>query len=279
MLEFIYDGENKKLSQAIVLRYPMLGKGRVRMLIKNKEIVLNGKRVKEDELIQKGSSIRIYTDLPKTNFDIPIVYEDDNLFVFNKPKGIETQGEYSVEGYARTLCSNARAVHRLDLNTDGVIIVAKHEKAEELLVRAIKENKISKSYLALVYGQTEKQKELRAYLKKDAKNSKVKIFNSQVDKSVHIITKYRTVFYGDGYSVIDIDLVTGRTHQIRAQFAYIGHQVLGDGKYGRSDINSLFPYKKQALTAYKLKFNTEGELGYLSGKIIEIDCSIKRLIK
>lgn len=279
MVEFIYEGETKKISQAIVLRYPMLGKGRVRMLIKNKEVVVDGKRIKEDELVQKGSSVRIYTDLPKTTFDIPIIYEDDNLFVFNKPKGIETQGEYSVEGYAKSLCSSACAVHRLDLNTDGVIIVAKHKKAEELLVSAIKENKISKSYLAVVYGQTEKQKELRAYLQKDAKNSKVRIYDTKVEKSVHIITKYRTVYYGDGYSVVDIDLVTGRTHQIRAQFAYIGHQVLGDGKYGRGDINALFPYKKQALTAYKLRFNTDGELDYLNGKIIEIDCSIKSLIK
>ncbi len=279
MLEFIYDGENKKLSGVIALHYPTLGKGRIRLLLKNKEILVDGKRVKEDLFIGKGTKVCLFTDLPERKYDIPTIYEDENLFIFNKPKGIETQGEYSVESYAQSLCQTAKAVHRLDVNTDGVIIVSKHEKAEIALIKAIKENKIHKSYLAVVYGKTEKQAQLRAFLKKDAKNSKVKIYDKQVQGALSIITKYKTLFYGKDFSVVDVDLITGRTHQIRAQFAYIGHQILGDGKYGRGDINSRFSYKKQALTAYKITFDTDGELAYLKGKSFEIDCEIKNLIK
>lgn len=279
MLEFIYDGENKKLSGVIALRYPMLGKGRIRSLLKSKEIMVDGKRTREDVFIQNGAKITLFTELPSKKIIIPIVYEDENLFIFNKPKGLETQGEYSVESYAVSLCETAKAVHRLDVNTDGVIIVAKHEKAESWLINAIKENKVHKSYLAVVYGKTEKQAELRAFLKKDAKNSKVKIYDRQVQGALSIITKYRTLFFGNDFSVVDIDLITGRTHQIRAQFAYIGHYVLGDGKYGRGDINSRFSFKKQALTAYRITFDTDGELSYLKGKSFEIDCEIKNLIK
>lgn len=279
MLEFICDTDNKKLSTVISLRYPTLGKGRIRSLIKNKEVTVDGVRTREDVYVNVGFLIRVYATLPEREYGVQTVYEDDNLFVFNKPKGLETQGEYSLESYAKTLCGSSRAVHRLDMNTDGVIIVAKNERIEKALIKAIRENKISKHYLAVVYGKTEEKSELRAYLKKDAKNAKVKIFEKHVEGSLPILTKYRTLCCKDGYSVVDIDLVTGRTHQIRAQFAYIGHQVLGDGKYGRGDVNAKFPYKKQALTAYKISFDTEGELEYLKGKTFEIDCNIKHLLK
>ena len=279
MLEFICDTDNKKLSTVISLRYPTLGKGRIRSLIKNKEVTVDGVRTREDVYVNVGFLIRVYATLPEREYGVQTVYEDDNLFVFNKPKGLETQGEYSLESYAKTLCESSRAVHRLDMNTDGVIIVAKNERIEKALIKAIRENKISKHYLAVVYGKTEEKSELRAYLKKDAKNAKVKIFEKYVEGSLPILTKYRTLCCKDGYSVVDIDLVTGRTHQIRAQFAYIGHQVLGDGKYGRGDVNAKFPYKKQALTSYKISFDTEGELEYLKGKTFEIDCNIKHLLK
>ncbi len=279
MLEFVYDGEKRKLSAVISLRYPMLGYGRLRMLLKNKDVSVDGKRIKEDIFIEKGASVRLYTALPPKIYDIPTVYEDDNLFIFNKPKGIETQGEYSVEDYARSICPDARAVHRLDMNTDGVIIVAKNERSEQALIRAIKERKINKSYLAVVYGRTKEKDSVSAYLKKDENKAKVKIFDKRVDGSVSIVTNYRTVFYGKDFSVVDIDLITGRTHQIRAQFAYLGHQVLGDGKYGREEINSRFQYKKQALCAYKLTFETDGYLAYLNGKSFEIDTPIKDFIR
>lgn len=282
MLEFVYNDEKRKLSKIISVRYPMLGYGRFRSLLKNKDITIDGKRIKEDVYVDKGAVIRMYVDLPKLDdfeYNIETVYEDDNILVLNKPKGIETQGIISVESYAKTLCPTARAVHRLDVNTDGLIIIAKNEKIEKLLIQAIKDNRIHKQYLSAVYGRTKEQERIVAYLKKNSQKAFVKIYDRHVPGSVKIITEYKTVFYGNNFSVVDINLITGRTHQIRAQFAYLGHQVLGDGKYGREEINLQFPYKKQALTAYKIRFETTNELSYLNGKTIEIDCHLKDLKK
>ncbi len=282
MIEFIYNGGRQKLTKIIFLRYRTLGYGRIRALLRNKDIQIDDKRVKEDVFVESGSRIKIYAELPTPDnykYDVQTVYEDENLYVFNKPKGLETQGEISLEAYAKRLCPTACAVHRLDINTDGVILIAKNAHVEKLLTQAISEGKIHKNYLAIVYGRTEQRKRLVYYLKKDADKSRVKIYDKQIPGSLKIITEYETVFASKEFSVVDVNLVTGRTHQIRAQFAYLGQQILGDGKYGKEEINSRFPYKKQALTAYKLRFETDGELAYLNGKTIEIDCSIKDLIK
>lgn len=281
MIEFICERDNQKIVKILSERYRTLGYGKIRSLLRNKDISIDGVRIKENVDVKKGSLIKVYVNLPSPQdyrYDVKTVYEDDNLFVFNKPKGLETQGEISLESYAKSLCPTSCAVHRLDVNTDGVIMVAKNEKVQELLIKAIKDNKIRKNYLAVVYGQTKPFERIEAYLKKDSQKAKVKIFTKKVDGSVKIITEYKTLATYPEYSVVDVNLLTGRTHQIRAQFAYLSHPVLGDGKYGREEINSRFPYKKQALTAYKLIFDTDGELSYLKGKIIEIDCPIKDLI-
>ena len=277
MLEFQFEGQKGKLTKVIASKYPSLSYSHIRALLRNKEIVVNGKRVKEDVDIERGAVIRLYTDIRDKEdyvYRVSTVYEDDNLFVFFKPKGLETEGDISLLSYAKKLCDSAVAVHRLDVNTDGLIIVAKNQEIADCLTHAIKNRLIEKHYLAAVYGEVKERDRLESYLVKDREKSKVKIFDKPVQGSLKIVTEYERVYSGQGYSIVKIRLVTGRTHQIRAHMAYIGHQVLGDGKYGKREINSKFSYKKQALTAFRLEFNTDGKLDYLKGKVIQIDTDL-----
>ena len=274
MIEFEFQGDKGRLTKVVSNKYPSLSYNHLRSLLRNKDVKVNGKRIKEDVEIEGGDLVQIYTTLRDSSnyeYHVDIVYEDENLFVFNKPKGLETEGDISLLSYAKTLCPTSCAVHRLDVNTNGVILVAKNEKIGELLSLAIKERQIEKYYLSAVYGKVDERARLTAYLVKDGDRAEVKIYDRAVLGGLKIVTEYERLFLGRDFSIVKIHLLTGRTHQIRAHMAHIGHQVLGDGKYGRREINSRFSYKKQALTAYRLEFNTTGELGYLRDKVIEIE--------
>lgn len=277
MLEFEYKGEKSRLTKALQREYPSLSYSHIRSLLRSKDVSVDGKRVKEDVEVSCGSKIRAYTDLRDKDdyvYNVKTVYEDDNLFVFFKPKGLETEGDISLLSYAKKLCPTSCAVHRLDVNTDGVIIVAKSEQVGEALKEAIKNREIKKYYLVAVYGITKDFSRETAYLVKDSQKSTVKIYPREVKGGLKIITEYKRLYAGQDMSVIEVNLVTGRTHQIRAHMAYLSHPVLGDGKYGKREINKNFPYKKQALTAYKIVFNTTGSLEYLKNKVIQVDTDL-----
>lgn len=280
MLEFIYKGQTTTLIKAVISKYPSLSYSHLRTVLRKKDVLVDGVRVKDDVKISDGSTIRLYTTIHTADnyeYKVDTVYEDDAIFIFNKPKGLEVEGDISLITYAKRLCSTSQAVHRLDINTDGLIIVAKNEKIADFLKIEIKNRRIEKHYVCAVYGRTGGAKRLESYLKKDAFNGMVKVYDKKVDGSVKIITEYTTIKSFSDYSVLDVNLITGRTHQIRAHLAYVGHPILGDGKYGTRAINSKFPFKKQALTAYKLTFYTEGELGYLYGKTFKIDNKLLHL--
>ena len=139
----------------------------------------------------------------------------------------------------------------------------------------IKNNEISKFYLCAVHGiMPQKEQTLRGYLIKDSATNKVSVYDKKTGTAKEIITKYRVVAQKGKNSLLEVELVTGRTHQIRAHMAHIGHPLVGDGKYGVNKLDREKGYKYQALYAYRLKFdfdNSEGELGYLRGKEIMLD--------
>lgn len=273
MLEFVYTGKSTTLTKAVTSRYPSLNYSHLRSLLRKKDVMVNGVRIKEDVEVLSGATIRLYTTIHTSadyDYRVGTVYEDDNIFIFNKPKGLEVEGDVSLITYARKLCPTAEAVHRLDLNTDGLIIVAKGNSVAEILKEEIKNRRIEKHYVCAVYGHTGSAKRLEGYLKKDATKGKVTVFDTRVDGAVKIVTEYKTIKNFEDYSILDVNLVTGRTHQIRAHLAHVGHPILGDGKYGTREINSKFNFKKQALTAYKLIFKTTGKLDYLNGKAFTI---------
>lgn len=206
-----------------------------------------------------------------------IIYEDGNILVAYKNEGIVTDGDKSlttlVNGYLGEYGKHAEPCHRLDRNTDGLVIFAKNPEAEAEMLQAIKERKIEKFYLAGLKGTPKnKSATLKAYLWKDSKKSTVYIYDAFKKGCVPIETRYKILEQlAGGNCQAEIQLISGRTHQIRAHMAHIGHPVLGDGKYGDFVLNRKLGLKTQQLTAYKIIFHFEGGglLSYLDGKTIK----------
>lgn len=244
----------------------------VRKLLRNKDIKVNGKRVKEDLICEKDDLIEVYA--PKLKEDgqgVQPIYFDENVAVFNKPEGITTEDFYEK---IKTNFPPAIAVHRLDRNTKGILLFALNQIAEQELLYGFKYRTFQKLYLAEVVGVPKnRQAVLTAYLYKDAKESTVYVHDQKRVGDVEIKTAYRVVKESGQTSVLEVELLTGRTHQIRAHLAHIGHPIIGDGKYGDYEANKKYGEKKQRLQAYKitLVFNEKSSLYYLNGKSFEVE--------
>ncbi len=241
----------------------------VMKLIRKKDVKLNGRRTGKDEQIKAGDEISVYAEIKDERAE-KTIYEDENILVLIKPKGITSEDFYELIKKKR---ENARFIHRLDRNTDGIMIFALNDAAEKELLKGFKDRTFKKYYIAKAAGTfDEKEGTLIAYLIKNAEKAEVKIFDEPKSGAEKIITKYRVLSEENGVSTLEIELVTGKTHQIRAHLSHVGHPIIGDGKYGYKSINDRFKEKSQILTAYKtqLFFEKESPLSYLSGKTFEI---------
>lgn len=218
-------------------------------IIKNKDIKIDGKRLCEDDMVFAGQTVVVFApEKPSARFSV--IFEDENVIVLDKGCDIEVQGKDSLE----SAIPGSIAVHRLDRNTTGVMIMAKNEEAAEALKQAFKDKTVQKRYVCEVFGRPNFKGEVqKAYLVKDANRSEVKIYPNFVQKSVLIETKFKTVKVGEQTSLVTAELLTGRTHQIRAQLAYLGFPIIGDGKYGKNEINRKFKEKYQKLHCFSLK--------------------------
>lgn len=218
-------------------------------IIKNKDVKFDGKRLNEDDMVFAGQTVVVFApEKPSARFNI--IFEDENVIVLDKGCDIEVQGKGSLE----SAIPGSIAVHRLDRNTTGVMIMAKNEEAAEALKQAFKDKTVQKTYVCEVFGKPNFKGEVqKAYLVKDANRSEVKIYPNFVQKSVLIETKFKTVKVGEQTSLVTAELLTGRTHQIRAQLAYLGFPIIGDGKYGKNEINRKFKEKYQKLHCFSLK--------------------------
>ena len=220
-------------------------------LLRNKDIKINGARVNKDVGLTVGDEIAVYFD--GDNLDFLPVFEKLGVVVFNKPP-VLTSEEF--EEKLNKKYPFIKLCHRLDRNTSGLLVFASNETSYEEMLKAFKDRTVDKFYKAEVYGKLQnKQATLVSYLKKDEKEGLVKIFNDKVQGSVKIITEYKVIEEYEKTSLLHVKLVTGKTHQIRAHLAHIGHFIVGDGKYGDSKINKELKAKRQKLTAYKIKFN------------------------
>jgi 23S rRNA pseudouridine955/2504/2580 synthase len=167
--------------------------------------------------------------------------------------------------------------HRLDRNTGGLVIIAKNQACLSIMLDKLEAREIKKYYQCLVKGRMEKpEAQLKAFLWKDSSKSRVFVSEHKTAGSLEIITKYKVVEYNPSMDVsrLEVELVTGRTHQIRAHLAFIGHPVLGDGKYGTNAINRSFGLKQQALWACRIKFaftKSGSLLNYLNGKEFSVE--------
>ena len=274
--------------------------------IRTKKIKVNRKRAENNTILAEGDVIQCFlaeeffekkvNEISFANITphLDIVYEDENIMLLNKRPGVSVhedengstntlithvlaylyqKGEYvpeSEQSFAPALCN------RIDRNTGGIVIAAKNADALRVMNEKIKNREIDKFYLAAIHGIPEKKSAtLRAYLRKDDKNNIVKVYDKNPPKDAkEIITKYKVVATARDSALIEVELLTGRTHQIRAHMAHIGHSLIGDGKYGTNRLDKANGYKYQALYSYKLcfSFNTAvtSVLDYLNGKEFSI---------
>ena len=295
----------QRLDRFLAKAVPLLPASLAQKYIRLKRIKLGGKRVDRDTRLNTGDVLQLYINdeffdkprednayltvaTPKLN----IVYEDDHILLVDKRPGLAVHPHDGAE-YGRTLIDHIQAYlyqkkewrpreenaftpalcNRIDRNTGGIVIAAKTAEALRVMNQKIKDRELDKRYLAIVEG-TPKPRDgsLKGYLFKDAKKNRVFVTDTPQTGSKSCQTNYKTIVSKNGLSLVECELITGRTHQIRAQFAHAGHPLLGDGKYGKLD--KRFDRNYQALYSYKLTFTFSTEassLEHLNGKSFQVD--------
>ncbi len=269
MTEFTYTGKASRLSLILGEKVRGITYGAIQKLFRKGDVRVNGKKVFKDTVVTDGDIIRVY--YKEQERDFTPFFDNEYIACFFKPARIACTGENSLEEavkakYGYIIC------HRLDTNTEGIVIFAKTEEVFAEMKKVFKTRSVEKHYLTAVAGIVKGSGELKAYLIKNADESFVKIYDKRMPGSVEIVTRYDAIYTGRSGSVLDVELVTGRTHQIRAHLAHTGHPVIGDPKYCPEKTNRYFGKKYQLLRAYKVIFHiADGALAALDGLKIEYD--------
>ncbi|MEA5051474.1 MAG: RluA family pseudouridine synthase [Oscillospiraceae bacterium] len=287
MLEYIVGARaGKPLGDYLLEQAPALGYARVQKLLRLREIRLNGRKTTFYAKLSPGDRIQVYVPAlpqdapaPPVRRGFEIVYEDDNVLLVQKEAGVLCDDVPTgdtllngILGYLRAagFSGDAHLCNRIDYNTSGIVIAAKNAQSKAVLDEKIRLREIEKKYVCVVVGaMAPPDGTLENQLFKDAKQNRVYISDKGGKGSKTAVTRYRTLAGGGELSLLECELVTGRTHQIRSQLAYAGCPILGDGKYGRYDVNKRYRESAQLLCAYKLRFAFRDDgncLSYLNGR-------------
>lgn len=267
--EFIVDKDGE-LIKAVIDKLPFLSRHDVKKIIDNKDIKVNSVRVRENIDLKINDKVIVFYEDKQQKDWYSLVYVDDNVLIVNKRAGIEiiSESERDLQTILRQEYSTATAVHRLDRNTEGLVIFALNKKAEKELLNAFKtRTAITKKYALLVHGRVDITKIKRTvYLKKVDSLSKVWISELKTTGYEPISTEFDIIQYHGDNTLLEANLLTGKTHQIRAHISYYGFPIVGDQKYGKDT------FKQMHLTANFLSFNFKKEnlLHYLNKKNFEI---------
>lgn len=274
--------QSKQLLSDAILENTDLGFYRVQKIIKNRSVKINGVRVGVDMNVNAGDIVYAYLPDREKN-SIEVVYRDDNILVVNKNSGIEVEGPDSLTERINNILTDAVAapVHRLDRNTMGLVVYALNKTAEKELLDSFKVREIDKTYNCIVVGQPKQNNaKLKAFLFKDAKKSLVYISNTQKQGYVPIETHYQLLKTMGELSLLEVKLITGKTHQIRAHLAHLKMPILGDGKYGYNKVNRRYRVKTQLLCCTKITFHfKQGTLKYLDGKSVVLNLDLTQYYK
>ena len=277
MLKEIMSRKGAKLSD-LIREQTDLGFYQVKKVISTKSVKINGKRVNQDCMVGANDVIFIYIK-DREKDKIEILYEDKNVMVVNKPANMEVEGEDGLKD--RIEVANAEKtlypVHRLDRNTMGLVIFALTPQAQTELETAFKDRLVDKFYHAIVIGKPKTPTAtLKAFLFKDAKKSLAIISQTPKTGYLPIETRYSFVESKGELSLLEVKLITGRTHQIRAHLAHENLPVLGDGKYGPNSVNKKYKQSKQLLANMRMrfKFPKGSSLAYLNAKQFELDLNL-----
>ena len=296
----------QRLDRFVGKAVPLLPESLLQKYIRLKRIKRNGKGAKRDVRLVEGDVLQLYINdefferpteenawLKIATPRLDIVYEDENILLADKKPGVlcHSAGEWSWD----TLISNIQAYlrqsgewdpkaenaftpalcNRIDRNTGGIVIAAKNAEALRILNDKIRDREIAKYYLCIVLGRVEPPKgRIECFLRKDEKSNTVRVYHRPVPDGRSAITLYKTLETRGELSLLEVELLTGRTHQIRASMADLGHPLLGDGKYGLGSVNRRYGETHQALYSYRLRFDFPtgaGILEYLRGREFQAD--------
>ena len=275
-------------------------------MLRKKNIVLNGKKADGTEKLSAGDEVKLFLaedtlvkftgegqSLSEVKFpvkkDLEVLFEDENLLIINKPAG-----ELSQKAEAKDVSMNEYALgylqekgditeeslkvfkpsvcNRLDRNTSGILIVAKTYQAAREFGAALSQRSVRKYYQCIVKGEVKKAEKIDGFLWKDEKTNKVEIYKTPKKDAVEIHTAYKPLKYKDGLTLLEVHLITGRTHQIRAHLSSGGHPILGDPKYGDRKLSKKYGVKYQLLHACRLELDGfDGEFSKYNGKIISAE--------
>lgn len=293
---------NKFLEKAV----PLLSGGMMHKYLRLKRIKVNNKRTEAAYKLAEGDSVQLY--LNDEYFDAPkeeeafrriktprvrVVYEDEHILLADKVPGMVVHADE--HGDTDTLIAHIQAYlfqsgawnpddaasfapalcNRIDRNTGGIVIAAKNAEALRILNDKIRDREIAKYYLCIALGRVEPPKgRIECFLRKDEKSNTVRVYHRPVPDGRSAITLYQTLQTRGELSLLEVELLTGRTHQIRASMADLGHPLLGDGKYGVGSVNRKYGETHQALYSYRLRFDFPSDAGileYLHGREFQVD--------